>query len=135
MSETNAGLTVEQPTWGGQPAESERRIRTRSRIPALTILFHPEVSRIGERVILHALMEGRIAPPSRLEPVFEVPYKAGLRPLADRHLSRSPLRLLRTEEGAVQISIGESRTRVVADGSPIQENWTFSHQEIERGIV
>lgn len=135
MSETNAGLTVEQPTWAGQPAENERRTRTRSRIPTLTILFHPEASRVGDRVVLHALMDGRAVPLSRLEPGFEVPYQPGMRPLSDRHLSRSPLRLVRTEEGAVQISVGESRTRVVADGSPIQENWTFTPQEIERGVV
>ena len=91
MSETNTGLTVEVPAWGGLPGNGERRHRARSRVPALTIVYHPEVRRVGERALLDGLMEGKPVQLSRLEPGFAPPGQADRRPLSDRHLSRSPL--------------------------------------------
>ena len=38
MAEETCELTAPHPVWGGQPREGERRKRTRSRVPALTIL-------------------------------------------------------------------------------------------------
>ncbi|MFY9824733.1 MAG: sigma 54-interacting transcriptional regulator [Thermoanaerobaculia bacterium] len=136
MSETKTGMTAELPSWGGLSASGERRERSRSRIPTLTILYHPEVRRVGERALLESLMEGQPVQLSRLEPSFAMPGQADRRPLSDRHLSRSPLLLTPVrEDGALQLSLGESRTRAFADGAPVYEACTFSPEDVERGVV
>ena len=94
MAEETCELTVPHPAWGGGKApEGERRKRARSRLPALTILFHPDARRVGERAPLGELLNGRVALLSRNEPGFAAPGSPDLRPLGDLHLSRSPLRL------------------------------------------
>jgi two-component system, NtrC family, nitrogen regulation response regulator GlnG len=136
MSDSTFGLTVEHPAWEDLPAEGERRRRARARIPALTILYHPELSRVGERALLSGLLEGRTAYLSRLEPSFESPDRKDPLPLEDRHISRAPLRLTRSKEtGAFHLSTAESRTRVAANGAPVQETWTGTSQDVERGVV
>jgi DNA-binding NtrC family response regulator len=136
MSETKTGLTAELPSWGGLSASGERRQRARSRIPVLTILYHPEVRRVGERALLESLTEGQTVHLSRLEPSFAMPGQADRRPLSDRHLSRSPLLLTPIRgDGAIQLSLGESRTRAFADGAPIYEACVFSPEDVERGVV
>src|SRR6185312_2319936 len=136
MSETKTGLTAELPSWGGLSASGERRQRARSRIPVLTILYHPEVRRVGERALLESLMEGQVVHLSRLEPSFAMPGQADRRPLSDRHLSRSPLLLTPIRgDGALQLSLGESRTRAFADGAPVYEACVFSPEDVERGVL
>jgi two-component system nitrogen regulation response regulator GlnG len=137
MAET-MGFTVEQPAWPGAAAAGERRRQARARIPALTILYHPDLRRVGERVLLGELLEGRTAHLSRLEPRFEDPGRTDYhdsRPLGDRRLSRSPILLSRTGDGGLQLLLGETRTRVLADGVPVQESLTFAGSDVERGIV
>jgi DNA-binding NtrC family response regulator len=135
MSDSTSGLTVEQPAWREVTAAGERRKQARLRIPTLTIVYHPETRRIGERAVLRALLDGRTASLSRLEPGFAPPHSAEARPLLDRHLSRSPLRIARGEDGSLDLSAGEGRTRVAADGLPVLEPRSFSPQEVERGVI
>jgi two-component system nitrogen regulation response regulator GlnG len=139
MSDSSSGLTVEQPIWEDPSSAGERRRRSRVRVPALTILYHPDLQRTGERSILRGLLDGKPAALSRLEPGFELPNPSpdspGARPLLDRHVSRSPLRLTRGAEGALDLSAGDGRTRVVADGVPVDGTRSFSPAEIERGVI
>ena len=135
MSDSTSGLTVEQPAWREITAAGERRRLARLRIPALTILYHPEIRRIGERAVLRALIDGRPVSLSRLEPSFGPPHAGEARPLLDRHVSRSPLRITRGEDGGLDLSAGEGRTRVAADGQPVTDSRSFSPQEIERGVI
>ncbi|HEX9943610.1 MAG TPA: sigma-54 dependent transcriptional regulator [Thermoanaerobaculia bacterium] len=136
MAESTFGLTVEQPAWESLSSEGDRRRRARARIPALTILYHPDRARVGERAVLAGLLEGRTEHLSRLEPGFDPPHRSDPRPLGDRHISRSPLVLRRSgDTGAVHLSAAESRTRVTANGVAVQEASTFSGPEVERGVV
>jgi two-component system nitrogen regulation response regulator GlnG len=136
MTEGTFGRTVEQTAWQELPSDGDRRRRARSRVPALTILCHPDLSRVGERALLGGLPQGRTAHLSRLEPEFEPPDQSAPRPLGDRHISRAPVRLSRAgENGALQLSVAETRTRVAVNGAPVQETWTGSGRELEAGIV
>src|SRR5215208_1409312 len=136
MTESTSGLTVEQTSWQEIPSDGDRGRRARSRVPTLTILCHPDLSRVGERALLSGLPQGRTAHLSRLEPEFAPPDQRAHRPLGDRHISRAPVRLSRAgETGALQLSVAETRTRVVVNGAPVQETWTGSSREIEAGIV
>ncbi len=135
MSDSTSGFTVEQPVWDDLSPDGERRRRTRVRHAALTILYHPDVRRAGERAILGGLAPGRPVPLSRLEPVFEPPYRSGARPLLDRCISRSPLLVTREPEGTVTLSVRGSRTRLVVDGVQIPQTRSVTPEEVERGVV
>ncbi|HEY4595682.1 MAG TPA: sigma-54 dependent transcriptional regulator [Thermoanaerobaculia bacterium] len=135
MSDSTSGFTVEQPVWDDLSPSSERRRRARVRHAALTILYHPDVRRGGERAILGGLAPGRPVSLSRLEPTFEPPYRSGARPLLDRCISRSPLLVTREQSGAVTLALRGSRTRLVVEGVPIPQERTCTPEEIERGVV
>jgi two-component system nitrogen regulation response regulator GlnG len=135
MSDATSGFTVEQPVWDDLSAAGERRRRTRVRHAALTILYHPDVRRAGERAILAGLAPGRPVSLSRLEPGFEAPYRSGPRPLLDRCISRSPLQVAREPNGALTFSVRGSRTRLVAEGVLVPQTCAFTPEEVERGVV
>jgi two-component system nitrogen regulation response regulator GlnG len=135
MPEDTRELTAQRPLLLDWTLSGERRQLIRSRVPALTIIYHPDVRRVGERAQLDSLAEGHPVSLSRLEPEFSQPGEAASQPLGDRHLSRSPLRLTLAQESGVHLTVGESRTWVVADGRPIPEARTFTSPEIERGVV
>jgi two-component system nitrogen regulation response regulator GlnG len=135
VPEDTRELTAQRPLWLDWTPEGERRRRARTRVPALTVLYHPESRRVGERARLDGLNDGQAIAISRLEPEFAHPGDSRLQPLSDRHISRSPLRLQAVETGAFHLTVGESRTWVVADGKPIFEGRSFSPSEVERGVV
>ena len=72
MSDTSSGLTVELPAWGGLPDDPEGGSASLAH-PALTILYHPDLRRAGERVLLNELAAGQPVQLSRLEPGFAPP--------------------------------------------------------------
>ena len=101
------------------------------RLPALTILAHPDPRRTGERVLLPALVSGRAVELSRLTPLFGAPGGGELRPLADPHLSRKPIQLAPGDSpGAVRIA-GEGSLEVLGASSSGQ----ISAAAVERGAV
>ena len=104
-------------------------------IPGLTILAHPDIQRIGERVALLELASGREEQLSRLEPSFGVPGRPWRQPLADPYLSRSPLRLLLEPDGGIRLASRDSPISVVADGDPVHGERVFTAAEVERGVV
>jgi two-component system nitrogen regulation response regulator GlnG len=134
MSDATSGFRVEQRVWDDLSA-GDRRRRTRARYPALTILYHPDIQRVGERVILSGLLPGGNLPLSRLEPKFEAPYQSGARPLLDRCISRSPFLITMDESGALGLSTEGLRTRLVADGVPVVKSCVLPAPEVERGVV
>jgi len=111
-------------------------------VPALTILFHPDLERIGERVLLPQLSAGREARLSRKEPGFSPPRPpsagsaAAVRPLADPYLSRVPVRLLPAAgTGAIRLLCDETRMPVAVGGVPVAGERSVSAAELERGAV
>ncbi|MEM7357139.1 MAG: sigma 54-interacting transcriptional regulator, partial [Acidobacteriota bacterium] len=115
---------------------SDRRVRTRVRIPALTVLYHPDSRRVGERVLLHELATGKGVEVSRSELGFSAPGESRFRPLDDPYLSRKPILLAHDPQAAlIRLSTGASSTRVVADGVAIETERSFQAEEVERGVV
>jgi two-component system, NtrC family, nitrogen regulation response regulator GlnG len=116
--------------------QGERRQRGRVRIPALTLLAHPDPARVGERTVLALLASGREALLSRSQPGFAPPGETSFRSLDDRWISRTPLRLLPgPEPGGVRLLTGESPVQVIADGVPVSGGRELSAAEVERGVV
>jgi two-component system nitrogen regulation response regulator GlnG len=105
-------------------------------VPGLTILYHPDLGRIGERVSLLGLTTGRDEILSRGEPAFCQPGSSLLRPLADPHLSRRPVRLVPgPDPGGVRLLCGESSAAVVVNGEAVAGERDLTAAEIDRGAV
>jgi two-component system, NtrC family, nitrogen regulation response regulator GlnG len=102
------------------------------RLPGLTVLYHPDLRRVGERALLSELRPQGL---SRLEPLFAAPA-AGARaaPLAHRRLSRQPL-ILEARGAGIVLRTDPGLTQVVADGQPVVGERLFEPSEIERGVV
>ena len=101
---------------------------------ALTIAYHPDVARVGERAWLAAETEV-----SRGAPDFAAPGGGAARPLADRYLSRSPLvRIGRTADG-VEIEAGTGTTVIVEGraiaGAAVRAWQTYDLAALARGLV
>ncbi len=106
-----------------------------TRLPGLTVIYHPVLRRVGERALLADLASGRTERLSRLEPKFAAPTpEATPSPLQHRRLSRTPVALESRGDG-ILLRLGESPTPIVADGQPVEGERLFSPTEIERGVV
>ena len=104
----------------GQWIGRDRRKRSRTRLPALTVLFHPDPARVGEIASLADLLAGHSVFVSRLAPDFAQPGQFDRQPLGDRYLSRSPVRFSPTgEAGTVRVDPEEGRIPLTADGVPL----------------
>jgi two-component system nitrogen regulation response regulator GlnG len=99
----------------------------------LTILYHPEESRVGEVSRLLELLDGRGCDVSRSEPRFGPPNATSGSPLGDRYLSRRPLRLTKEPTG-YRLS-PSSGLQAVVDGQPLEGPRDLSAADLDRGLV
>jgi two-component system nitrogen regulation response regulator GlnG len=132
--ESSGGGTTLDPSAGATGDRGRERPPSPS-LPALTVLAHPDLGRIGERVFLSELVRGRHALLSRQEPRFTAPCSAAGEPLGDPFLSRRPLRLEPLAGGGVRLRRDGSPTRVNADGLAIAESRSFTAAELAAGVV
>ena len=72
---------VEEPSGGAQ---------LDARVLGWTVLYHPELARVGERALLTGLEAGRAFELSRSQPLFGAPGRAAERSLDDARISRAP---------------------------------------------
>jgi two-component system, NtrC family, nitrogen regulation response regulator GlnG len=104
---------------------------TKSKL-ALTILYHPDLERVGERSFVDVAEEKPILV-SRAEPFFAHPEQTTLtRPLLDEHLSRTPLRIFPIGKGGVRIETAGSKTALTVRGQTVTKQIFVSTR---RGVV
>lgn len=104
------------------------------RIPGLTVLYHPDLSRIGERTVVAGLADGGRVSLSRHMPDFAAPGSELRRPLADVSLSRKPVRL-QGRAGQVVIDRGDSRTRLHLGEREVETTDSIQVEELDPGVV
>ncbi len=104
-------------------------------IPGLTILHHPDFRRIGDRVALPELLSGRAVLLSRLEPELATPGEGSPRPLADSHLSRTPIRLSAARGEHLAIERGDHRGRVSVDGAALEDRHLVALTQLDSGCL
>lgn len=105
------------------------------RVPALTILSHPNVGRVGERAILWEDAEGGEAFLARRQVTFKQPRGGEPRGLEDPYLSRRPARISAARFGGIRIDCTRTSTRVIANDDWITEDRVFLGVEVQRGVV
>lgn len=76
-----------------------------SAFPCLTVIYHPQLERIGEQAIIGSLMAHTPVELSRNTPEFSHPGSALVQPLRDPFLSRKPITLTRIDEDTVSIEL------------------------------
>lgn len=104
------------------------------RLHGLTVLYHPDLDRIGERTALDGLVGGREVLLSRHVPELAAPGAELCRPLADVRLSRRPI-VLRRNRGGVTIDRRHSRTRLVVDGQEVETQVSVPGEDLVDGVV
>lgn len=104
-------------------------------VPALTLLCHPDIRRVGEQVQLTELLSGREALLSRHRPEFRAPRSLSGSPLADPYLSRRPLRFQPLPDGALRLVLTDSRTPVILRGERLTADRIFTPDDLSGGIV
>lgn len=134
MVSREAGAAFDGSTVEGLPLQLPAA--GRPELFAATVLSHGDLARIGQRAFLVELAAGRPATISRLHPYFAKPRSSGAdaMPLADRRLSREPVRLER-REGGVSIHRDQHPQALVLDGRPLTDSAFVSAASLAQGVV
>jgi two-component system nitrogen regulation response regulator GlnG len=103
------------------------------RYPCLTILYHPNMTRVGERAILAGLVLDRVESLSRLGPDFAPPGVTQGRSLRDPYVSRRPTQLRRVAD-TIEIA-PEPGTPVELDGVSIDGVACVAASSLEAGVI
>jgi two-component system nitrogen regulation response regulator GlnG len=117
-------------TGGESTAHEDARLL---RAPALTILWHPDVARVGES----AIVSGTGCEVSRLAPLFgdRSPVPAGT-PLRDLYLSaREPSLVVRREQERVELLVQSPSAYIKVDGIRLHGRMSLSRAELDRGVI
>ncbi len=105
----------------------------------LTILAHPDPTRIGEHFPLNPFRSNKSVPLSRLEPLFSPPRDEGApRYLGDARLSRQPLLLSPLGTGAedgVELDPNGASTLLTLNGERLERKRRIPHAEIAGGVA
>lgn len=111
-------------------------------VPTLTILCHPDGSRIGERAVIeHGTDLSRKRPvfspsisPSN-SPSVSINGRAGKKALEDPVLSRRPVRLQRLPSGAFSVTPAEKGNHLEINGVPVHEPIAVRPEDVARGLI
>jgi two-component system, NtrC family, nitrogen regulation response regulator GlnG len=90
--------------------------------PALTLLCHPALDRIGQRAVLERLATGIEQALSRLEPLFRHPHTFTTgEAIGDASVSRRPVQLRPLADGSIAVVPPDGKGAVRIEGEPIGE--------------
>ena len=105
--------------------------------PTLTVLFHPDLERVGERCVLEPLRGGSMTTMvSRTEPAFVSPSGGPRRALGDGRISRRrPLRIDWRPDGGVDLQAEAGGPSVEVDGVRLAGIESYSAKRVTQGLV
>jgi two-component system nitrogen regulation response regulator GlnG len=101
----------------------------------LTLLWHPNVQRVGQVTPLFSLAVGGSRRLSRLEPDFYWHGAEQGEPLTNPVLSRTPIVIAATDHGSVAIENPGALGNVLVEGETLAGSREVQPQELERGVV
>jgi DNA-binding NtrC family response regulator len=105
-------------------------------VPALTVLWHTDIERIGDIAILEDLRaDGRVQV-SRLAPLFKAPRGTQAQPLQDKHLSRTPaLEIVRGARGQLELRPGSADVPTLVHGASLTGPVAIAPAELDGGVI
>jgi len=114
---------------------AQRRAARPDDVVTITIAYHPDISRVGERT----RWDGRELELSRGAPRFAPVTGGTARPLGDRYLSRTPILRMAPSSAGIAFEIAGNMPASI-DGRPLagasSRAWqTFDRAALERGLV
>ncbi len=110
-------------------------VASASLVPGLTLLYHPDLDRIGDRAPLPELNRpGGAVLLSRSSPAFSAPGAEPARGLDHSRISRRPIRFEVAVDGGIRVERGDSSTSVVID-QETRDRAGLSPEQIEAGVV
>jgi two-component system nitrogen regulation response regulator GlnG len=104
-----------------------------SRIPCLTVIFHPQLTRIGELAFLPALMAFKPTYISRNVPVFAQPGMQA-QPLRDPFVSRRPVTIERVDDDYLSITPA-SGVHLEVDNQKITTSKSIRIADLSNGVL
>lgn len=124
-------------TWGGTTlgTVSVGELFDQPLAPVLTILAHPDSSRVGERSRLNDPGGGEHVRIARHSPAFGPATGADTRPLLDPHVSRSPVLLTLDDSLGATLTPPTDGGRLRVDDTPLSKPVTIDKGDLERGVV
>lgn len=117
-----------------RPATEDWCPPPRMPVLGLTVLWHPDLARVGDRAPLGAPEQRWLRTLSRLEPEFGPPGRAQRQALADDCLSRRPL-LLRSGAKGVRLERAGHPGGVEVAGHPLGESCDLTPAALEAGVT
>ena len=104
-------------------------------VPVLTVISHPMPQRVGERLVLEAVADGKPVALSRNAPDFFRPGHPELgMPLADTFVSRKPLLFEPGNGAGVRLRVEEGGTQVRVAGEPLQGPRELGADALAQGV-
>ncbi|HEX8106561.1 MAG TPA: sigma-54 factor interaction domain-containing protein, partial [Kofleriaceae bacterium] len=119
----------------GSEASTPALPRHPSIVPALTVVYHPVLRRIGDRAILGELAAGREARISRGAPRFAPPRQPRSAPLDHVRISRAPFVLRPHPDRGIVLDPADCRTRITVDGEPVEQPRVITPDQLQRGVI
>jgi len=104
-------------------------------VPALTIVWHPDLDRVGEVAPLMALLEDDGAPLSRDQPIFHSPGSSDGQSIDHWGMSRKPAIEVSAPRGAFELRPSSAGIRVEVDGVPFDKTRRLSPDDLRRGLI
>ncbi len=112
-----------------------RPLRLSDPVPCLTVLWHHDPGRVGDRSVLTPFLSASPVALSRGAPRFAPPRGGTARPLDHPRVSRSPLHLRPTSDGGLELDPDESSTVLELDGTPVDGVRRLRRDDLRRGAV
>src|ERR1022692_2063995 len=103
-------------------------------VPALTVILHPHLDRIGHIAPLTNLLELDVAHVSRSEPIFFPPGADAGEPLAHSFISKNPILDVVFTRGTFELRRVQDY-RVEVDGRPLDSPRRVSAADLQRGLI
>ena len=126
----------EQPTGAiAPPSDVTDSARGPGSLPALTIIWHPDLDRAGEIAPLTELVENGVAPLTRTQPEFRRPGSDDGRPIGHIDMNRRPALEVSAARGIFELRRGTANAWVEVDGVPFEEPRRISSEDLRRGVI
>jgi len=103
-------------------------------VVALTVVYHPDLDRIGEESTLGDFDADEISL-SRVEPDFSGPDADDSYPLADPFVSRKPVVLSSTPDGGMMFRRENGASTLTVDGRTVEDVYSVDRGALDRGVI